>query len=231
MSNSLRSRIVECITQPTPAQVVSLFMALLVILIFLSMAGQFLWTVGGSLLIEALDTSLALIFCRDALGGPGVLVRHFPILTGALGVIWSFHIARRARSGANPGLKRWDALCFVVSMFFFVSYFVYLPDVLTYFSGFVAHVAFYSTVAVLSFYATHVVACLEDESDNDFSPFAVYAVGMIATFFGTGLAAPSVFSLQLQAVCLHIGAVVLGGVAYVLFLDAMMAQRHRQASA
>ncbi|WP_434716240.1 hypothetical protein [Paraburkholderia sp. A3RO-2L] len=227
MSNTLRTRITHCITQPTPAQVVSLFMALLVGLIFLSMGGQILWAAGGTWLVESLNAWLSLIFCPDVLGGPGMLVRHFPILTGALGVLWSFHLARRARAGAVPGLSKWDVFFFGDALFFLVTYFVYLGDILTYLSGFVAYVALYSTVAVLAFCTTHVVVCLEEVSESDFSPGGVYGVVVIAAILGTGMLARLGFALTFQAVILHLVSVVLGAFAYASFRDAAIAQRLR----
>lgn len=181
MVSALKSRMAGYVTNPNPAQIVTLFLSGLGALLLASMGiGWLTDTVGDS--VSALCCALATWLCK---WGPVLLaapVRHFPFFCGALGVIWASYIARRVQKVYRNRPTWLDFVFFLLGLWTFICYYANTGPLLSGSHGFIYFLGLYSIIAVLAFCVMTLFLAVEEDASDDFS-FAV--VFIFAVFFGS----------------------------------------------
>ncbi|HDR9106001.1 hypothetical protein P5X00_36325 [Paraburkholderia sp. A2RO-4L] len=166
MVSARKSRLVGYVTNPNPAQIVTLFLC--------GLGGLLLVSIGIGWLSDMLaDTFCALCFalwawlCKWVPEYLEASARHFSFFSGALGVTWASYIARRVQKARKNAPTLWDLVFFLLGLWVFGCYYADAKIILLDSAGFVYFLGLYSTLAVLAFCAMTIFMAIDAYSSPD----------------------------------------------------------------
>lgn len=206
------------------ARIIQQFLCFMVALMLLTLVvgqlnlpfyGATLWDLGAAMLELGYDWARALIpAVADAVS------ERFPVVTGALGVLWLMTIHLRVQRSGRYALGTLDVLFSGCALGGLIVYFFFLDRILPLSATFFYRVALYCSVAVLTFGVSVAASALSDKLERTVGgeewPVVLLLIGGIVIAIGTSKQGEG-FCFSGMNVVLHLvanlGAAVMG-IAY-----------------